>query len=53
VILITAYDSPQARSAARESGVSIYLAKPFANAVFLDAIRRALPPKSTDEVAEG
>ena len=53
VILITAYDSPQARAAARESGVSIYLAKPFANAAFLDAVRRALPPRSTDGVAEG
>jgi CheY-like chemotaxis protein len=37
VILITAYDSPQARSAARESGVGAYLAKPFSNAAFLDA----------------
>jgi CheY-like chemotaxis protein len=53
VILITAYDSPQARSAARENGVSIYLPKPFSNAAFLDAVQRALPPKSTDRVAEG
>jgi CheY-like chemotaxis protein len=45
VILITAYDSPQARAGARESGVSIYLAKPFANAAFLDAVQRALPPE--------
>jgi DNA-binding response OmpR family regulator len=53
VILITAYDSPQARAAARESGVGIYLTKPFANALFLDAVRRALLPRSTDEVADG
>ena len=43
VILITAYDSPQARSAARESGVE-YLAKPFSNAALLDAFQRALIP---------
>jgi two-component system response regulator GlrR len=53
VILITAYDSPQARSAARENGVSIYLPKPFSNAAFLDAVQRALAPTSTDRVAEG
>jgi CheY-like chemotaxis protein len=41
LILITAYDSPQARRAARESGVSTYLAKPFSNATFLDAVQRA------------
>jgi CheY-like chemotaxis protein len=44
VILITAYDSPQARSAARESGVDAYLAKPFSNAALLDAVQRALIP---------
>lgn len=48
VILITAYDSAQARASARESGVRIYLAKPFTNAAFLDAVQRALPPASTD-----
>jgi CheY-like chemotaxis protein len=53
VILITAYDSPQARSAAREGGVSVYLAKPFSNAAFLDAIQRALSPRPTDGVGEG
>jgi CheY-like chemotaxis protein len=53
VILITAYDSPQARASARECGASIYLAKPFSNAAFLDAVRQALLPKSTDRVAEG
>jgi CheY-like chemotaxis protein len=44
VILITAYDSPQARLAARESGVGSYLAKPFSNAAFLEAVQRALAP---------
>jgi len=48
VILITAYDSPEARRAAIESGVEVYLAKPFSNAAFLDAVERALPPRSTD-----
>ena len=48
VILITAYDSPQARSAARESGADAYLAKPFSNAEFLDAVLRSLSPGSTD-----
>jgi two-component system, NtrC family, response regulator GlrR len=43
VILITAYDSPRARSAATEAGVSAYLPKPFLNAVFLGAVQRALP----------
>jgi FixJ family two-component response regulator len=31
----------------------MYLAKPFSNAAFLDAVRQALPPKSTDGAAEG
>jgi two-component system nitrogen regulation response regulator GlnG len=53
VILITAYDSLQARTAARESGVGVYLPKPFSNAAFLEAVQRALAPKSTDQVAEG
>jgi CheY-like chemotaxis protein len=53
VILITAYDSTQARAAARESGVGAYLAKPFSNAAFVDAVQRALHPKSTDGAAEG
>jgi CheY-like chemotaxis protein len=48
VILITAYDSPQARSAARESGVGVYLAKPFSNAAFLEAVLRLLPPRSAN-----
>jgi CheY-like chemotaxis protein len=41
VILITAYDSPQARVAAKESGVGSYLTKPFSNAAFLEAVQRA------------
>jgi CheY-like chemotaxis protein len=48
VILITAYDSPQARSAARESGVGAYLAKPFSNDAFLDAVLWVLSPESAD-----
>jgi CheY-like chemotaxis protein len=48
VILITAYDSPQARAGARQSGIDIYLAKPFSNAAFLEAIQRALPSRSAD-----
>jgi two-component system, OmpR family, response regulator PrrA len=47
VILITGYDSPQARRAASESGVDVYLAKPFSNAAFMDAIQRILSPRST------
>jgi CheY-like chemotaxis protein len=47
VILITAYDSPQARSAARESGVGAYLAKRFSNAAFLDAVQRTLAAGSS------
>jgi CheY-like chemotaxis protein len=42
VILITAYDSPHARSAAWETGVGAYLAKPFSNTAFLDAVQRIL-----------
>jgi len=49
VILITGYDSPQARRAASESGVDAYLAKPFSNADFIDAIRRVLALRFADE----
>jgi two-component system phosphate regulon response regulator OmpR len=42
VILITAYDSPWARGAAREVGVAAYLPKPFRNVAFLDAVRQVL-----------
>jgi CheY-like chemotaxis protein len=52
VILMTAYDSPQARSVARESGVGAYLAKPFSNAAFVDAIQRALSPRLAAETGE-
>ena len=48
VILITGYDSPQARRAASENGVAVYLAKPFSNAAFMDAIQRVLEPKATN-----
>ena len=48
VILITAYDSWEARRAASESGVDVYLANPFSNAAFLDAVARVLPPKSVN-----
>jgi CheY-like chemotaxis protein len=47
VILITGYDSPQTRRAAIESGAEVYLAKPFSNAAFLDAIERVLSSGST------
>ena len=49
VVMITAYDSPQARQAARDCGVDVYLAKPFSNAAFSDAIERALALRSTDD----
>jgi CheY-like chemotaxis protein len=42
VVLITAYDSRESRSAARERGVAAYLAKPFSNAAFLDVVRDSL-----------
>lgn len=48
VILITAYDSQHARSAAQEAGVGAYLAKPFSNTVFLDAVQRVLPPQPVE-----
>jgi CheY-like chemotaxis protein len=50
VILITAYDSWQARQAAREVGVEAYLAKPFSNAEFLQAVSRVLPPQAVDDL---
>jgi two-component system KDP operon response regulator KdpE len=42
VILITAYDSREARRAAEDTGAGTYLPKPFPNIVFLDAVERAL-----------
>ena len=53
VILITAYDSEQARQAARETGVDVYLPKPFSNATFLEAVLRVLPPNSIDGLGTG
>jgi two-component system response regulator GlrR len=53
VILITAYDSSHARSAAQESGVGAYLAKPFSNTALLDAVRRVLSPKPATGVSLG
>jgi CheY-like chemotaxis protein len=47
VILITAYDSREARRAAEDSGAGTYLPKPFANLVFLDAVERALEPAAS------
>jgi two-component system response regulator PrrA len=52
VILMTAYDSPQARSAARQGGVDVYLAKPFSNAAFVDAVQRALSRRPDAEAGE-
>jgi CheY-like chemotaxis protein len=43
VIIMTAYDSPQIRVLARESGADAYLPKPFSNSAFADAVERALP----------
>ena len=42
VFLISAHDSDQAREAAREIGVSAFLAKPLANATFREAVERVL-----------
>lgn len=47
VILITAYDSPWARGAARAMNVAAYLSKPFTNAAFLDAVSHALAEGAT------
>jgi two-component system response regulator (stage 0 sporulation protein F) len=51
VILTTAYDSPQARRAATESGAEVYLAKPFSNTAFLGAIERVLHLGATGGLA--
>jgi CheY-like chemotaxis protein len=42
VFLISAHDSDQAREAAREIGISAFLAKPLANAAFREAVQRVL-----------
>ncbi len=46
-ILITAYDSQHARGAAIDSGATAYLAKPFHNSVFIEAVQQALARDST------
>ncbi len=45
VIFMTAYDEPDTRLNARDS---VFLVKPFAGRLLLDAIRHALLPKSND-----
>jgi CheY-like chemotaxis protein len=47
VLLISAHDSDQAREAAREIGVSAFLAKPLANAAFREAVQRVLGDKAS------
>jgi CheY-like chemotaxis protein len=47
VILMTAYDSGEARRASSGAGVAGHLVKPFANAAFLDAVRWALAGRSS------
>lgn len=47
VFLISADDSDKAREAAREIGVSAFLAKPFANAAFREAVQRLLGEKAS------
>jgi CheY-like chemotaxis protein len=42
VLLVSADDSDGAREAAREIGVGAFLAKPFANATFRQAVERLL-----------
>jgi CheY-like chemotaxis protein len=52
VLLISAYDSLGTRDAAREIGVNTFLAKPFANAAFRQAVERLLEDRtsgSTDD----
>lgn len=45
VIFMTAYDEPESRASARDS---VFLVKPFAGRLLLDAIRHALEPRSKD-----
>lgn len=54
VLLISADDSLSVRAAAREIGVNAFLAKPFANAAFRQAVERLLEDGtsgSTDDSA--
>jgi len=44
VIVVTAYHTPDTVGQAYANGASGYLAKPFSNAEFSDAIRKALAP---------
>ncbi len=46
VIVITAYHTPDTVGQAYANGATGYLSKPFSNAEFSDAIRRALAPSS-------
>jgi DNA-binding NarL/FixJ family response regulator len=47
VFVISAHDSDHAREAAREIGVSVFLAKPLANATFREAVQRVLGDKAS------
>ena len=46
VIVITAYHTPDTVGQAYANGATAYLSKPFSNAEFSEAIRRALAPPS-------
>jgi CheY-like chemotaxis protein len=50
VLLISAYDSLSMRDAAREIGVNTFLAKPFANAAFRQAVERLLEDAASGSV---
>jgi CheY-like chemotaxis protein len=56
VILISADDAAGSRDAAREAGIGAFLSKPFANAAFLETVRRVLtrgsPPPPTGKAGE-
>jgi CheY-like chemotaxis protein len=43
MVLFTAYDSPQLRRAARNAGVTKFIAKPFFLDQFVDLTRSLLP----------
>jgi two-component system, NtrC family, response regulator HydG len=46
VIVITAYHTPDTVGQAYANGATAYLSKPFSNAEFSEAVRRALAPPS-------
>ena len=50
VFLISAHDSDQVREAARAIGVSVFLAKPLANATFREAVQRVLGDKGAGSI---